>query len=269
MPRGEIMYHMQEDNLALCVGRQGSVTGSNNYDIVFVSENIVDYNLFRRGGELVFPLYLYQKTEQKKKSTYTQLMMFEPDESYLAVRPNISRIVFEELKKNYKKEPTPEEIFYYVYAILYSKTYRTKYAEFLKIDFPYVPFTKNYKLFISLVRLGNHLIAFHLLKARELEKTAQIFSINGNNEVDKLKYEDEKVWINQTQYFNNIKEEVWQYQVGGYQVCEKWLKDKKGRTLTYQEIQTYSKIVTALSKTIDLQTEIDKLYESVEKTLLE
>jgi len=196
-------------------------------------------------------------------------MMFEPDESYFAVRPNISGIVFEELKKKFKKEPTPEEIFYYVYAILYSKTYRTKYAEFLKNDFPYIPFTKNYKLFHTLAKLGNQLAGFHLLKAKELEKTAQIFSIKGNNEIEKLEYEDGKVWINKTQYFNNIKEEIWQYQIGGYQVCEKWLKDRKGRTLTFEEIQTYSKIVTALSKTIELQTEIDKLYESVEKTLLE
>src|ERR1035437_6073215 len=266
--RKEIMRHMQEENLALCVGRQGSVTGSNNYDIVFVSEDIVDMNLFRRGGELVFPLYHYQKTEQKKKSAHIQLMMFEPDESYLAVRPNISGIVFDELKKNFKKEPTPEEIFYYVYAILYSKTYRTKYAQFLKIDFPYIPFPKNYKLFNTLAKLGNQLAGFHLLKAKELEKIAQIFSIKGNNEVEKLKYESEKVWINQTQYFNNVKEEVWQYQVGGYQVCEKWLKDRKGRTLTYEEIKTYSKIVTALSKTIELQSEIDKYYDSVEKTVL-
>jgi predicted helicase len=266
--RKEIMHHMQKGNLALCVGRQGSVTGSNNYDIVFVSENIVDLNLFRRGGELVFPLYLYQKTEQKKKSSSIQLMMFEPDESYFTERPNISRVVFEELKKNFKKEPTPEEIFYYVYAILYSKTYRTKYAEFLKNDYPYIPFPKNYKLFSALSRLGNHLIFFHMLKARELEKTAQIFSGKGNNEVENLKYENEKVWINKEQYFNNVKEEVWKYQIGGYQVCEKWLKDRKGRTLTHEEIQTYSKIVTALSKTIDLQTEIDKYYDSVEKSVL-
>jgi predicted helicase len=263
--RKEIMHHMQEGNIALCVGRQGSVTGSNNYDIVFVSEDIVDYNLFRRGGELVFPLYLYQKTEQKKKSSSIQLMMFEPDETYLAVRPNISKIVFEELKKNFKKEPTPEEIFYYVYAILYSKTYRTKYAEFLKIDFPYIPFPKNYKLFNTLAKLGSQLAGFHLLRAKELEKTKPMFSGKGNNEVEKLTYEDEKVWINKTQYFNNVKEDVWNYQIGGYQVCEKWLKDRKGRTLTHEEILTYSKIITALSKTIDLQTEIDKYYLSVEK----
>ena len=193
-------------------------------------------------------------------------MMFEPDESYVTERPNISKVVFEELKKNFKKEPTPYEIFYYVYAILYSKTYRTKYAEFLKNDYPYIPFPKNYKLFAALSRLGNHLTFFHILKARELGKLAQIFSGKGNNEVEKLKYEDKKVWINKTQYFNNVKEEVWNYQIGGYQVCEKWLKDRKGRTLNYEEIQTYSKIITALSKTIDLQSEIDKLYDSVEKT---
>jgi predicted helicase len=265
--RKEIMRHMQEDNLALCVGRQGSVTGSNNYDIVFVSENIVDFNLFRRGGELVFPLYLHQKTEPKKKSAHIQLMMFEPDESYLAIRPNISRIVFEELKKNYKKEPTPEEIFYYVYAILYCKTYRTKYAEFLKIDFPYVPFPKNYKLFIQFGKLGKQLADFHLLKSKEPVKTNLMFPVKGNNEIEKLKYEDGKVWINKTQYFNNVKKEVWQYQIGGYQVCEKWLKDRKGKTLKLEEIINYCKIITALSKTIEIQTEIDKYYLSVEKTV--
>jgi hypothetical protein len=95
-----------------------------------------------------------------------------------------------------------------------------------------------------------------------------MYSGKGSNEVEKLNYEYEKVWINKTQYFNNVKEEVWKYQIGGYQVCEKWLKDRKGRTLTFEEIQTYSKIVTALSKTIELQTEIDKHYASVEKSVL-
>ncbi len=86
-----------------------------------------------------------------------------------------------------------------------------------------------------------------------------------NKKIEKLKYEDEKVWINKEQYFSNVKPEVWQYQIGGYQVCEKWLKDRKDRTLNVDDIQTYCKIVTALSKTIELQKEIDDNYDGVKK----
>ncbi|MBL7127465.1 MAG: N-6 DNA methylase [Ignavibacteria bacterium] len=265
--RKENMRHMLEDNVALCVGRQGSATGSDIYDIVYISENIVDLNLFRRGGELVFPLYLYQEKKEKKKSFTKQMMVFEPAVKYQTRQPNINPELFEELKNNFKKEVTPEEIFYYIYAVLYSNTYRTKYAEFLKIDFPRIPFTKDYKLFIQLGKLGKNLAELHLLKSKDLDKTISKFPQSGTNKVEKLKYEDDKVWINKEQYFSKVKEEVWKYQIGGYQVCDKWLKDRKERTLTLEEIQTYCKIVTALSKTIKLQVEIDKYFESVEKTV--
>jgi predicted helicase len=256
--RKSFMSHMLNENVAFCVGRQFSVIGSVNYDIVFVTENIVDLNLYRRGGELVFPLYLYSETD--KKDLFSEHVTGEK-------KPNIKPELFEELKKNFKKEVTPEEIFYYIYAVLYSNTYRRKYAEFLKIDFPRIPFTKDYKLFIQLGKLGKQLANLHLLKSKDLDKTISKFQGKGNNKVEKPKYEDEKVWINKEQYFDGIKEEVWQYQIGGYQVCEKWLKDRKERTLTLDEIKTYCKIVTSLSKTIDLQNEIDKYFEEVEKTV--
>jgi len=106
-----------------------------------------------------------------------------------------------------------------------------------------------------------------LLKSNELDKTISKFPKDGNNKVEKPKYENEKVWINKEQYFDGIKEDVWQYQIGGYQVCEKWLKDRKDRTLSTEEVKTYCKIITALSKTIELQKEIDKNFEHVEKTV--
>ncbi len=195
------------------------------------------------------------------------MMVFEPAVKYQTRQPNINPELFEELKNNFKKEVTPEEIFYYIYAVPYSNTYRTKYAEFLKIDFPRIPFTKDYKLFIQLGKLGKNLAELHLLKSKDLDKTISKFPQSGTNKVEKLKYEDDKVWINKEQYFSKVKEEVWKYQIGGYQVCDKWLKDRKERTLTLEEIQTYCKIVTALSKTIKLQVEIDKYFESVEKTV--
>ncbi|MDP2365245.1 MAG: type ISP restriction/modification enzyme, partial [Ignavibacteria bacterium] len=183
---------------------------------------------------------------------------------YQSKLPNLSQELVEELKSNFIKSITPEEIFYYIYAILYSNTYRTKYAEFLKGDFPRIPFTKDYKHFIKLGKLGKELADLHLLKSNKLSKTISAFPVKVNKKIEKLKYEDEKVWINKDQYFSNVKPEVWEYQIGGHQVCEKWLKDRKDRTLNLDEIQTYCQIVTALSKTIELQKKIDDNYDGVE-----
>lgn len=194
-------------------------------------------------------------------------MLFEAEVKYQVRQPNIKSELFEELKNNFKKGVKPEEIFYYIYALLYSNIYRTRYSEFLKIDFPRVPFTKNHKLFIQLGKLGKQLADLHLLKSIDLDETISKFQGKGINNVEKPKYEGERVWINKKQYFDGIIEKVWKYQIGGYQVCEKWLKDRKDRTLTLDEIKTYCKIVTALSKTIDLQNEIDKYFVEVEKTV--
>src|SRR5690606_35038334 len=138
----------------------------------------------------------------------------------------------------------------------------------LKIDFPRIPFTSNYKLFIKLGKLGKQLADLHLLKADELNKPIAKFSGKGDNKVtQRPKYEDERVYISSTKYFTNVKEEVWKYQIGGYQVCDKWLKDRKDRELSLEEIKTDCKIVTALSQTLKLQIEIDKHYNDVEKTV--
>lgn len=248
---------MMQENLGLCIGAQWSSIGSSIYDVVLITKYLIDFNIYRRGGELLFPLYLYQKTDKTD--------LFSDHESG-EKKPNIKPELFEELKTKYKKEITPEEIFYYIYAILYSNTYRTKYAEFLRIDFPRIPFTSNYKLFIILGKLGKQLADLHLLKSDGLNKPISKFLGKGDNKVtQRPKYEDEKVFINGSQYFNHVKEEVWSYQIGGYQVCDKWLKDRKDRELSLDEIETYCKIVTALSKTIDLQKEIDENYEGVEK----
>ncbi|WKZ68862.1 MAG: N-6 DNA methylase [Melioribacteraceae bacterium] len=280
MPRGEVMKNLVSKNIALSIGRQFSVIGSDNYDIVFVSDSIVDFNLYRRGGELVFPLYLYPDTT--KEDLFSGSASGEKE-------PNIAPEIFEQLKTNFKKDITAEQIFYYIYAVLYSNTYRTKYAEFLKIDFPRIPFTKDYKLFIKLGELGKELADLHLLKSKRLNKPITKFPIDGSNEVDKVSFQKEghseldsesagkktrsriksgmtdgKVFINKDQYFEPVPEEVWNYHIGGYQVCHKWLKDRKGRKLTLEERETYCKIVTALYHTIELQKQIDELYDGVE-----
>lgn len=280
MPRKEVMQHLIKENIAICVGRQfGAIGTSKKYDIVFISDSIVDLNLYRRGGELVFPLYLYPDTT--KEDLFSGSASGEKE-------PNIIPEIFEKLNKQYKITPpsrrgaeggeveeiTPEQIFYYIYAVLYSNTYRTKYAEFLKIDFPRIPFTKDYKLFIKLGELGKELADLHLLKSKKLNKPIAKFDVDGSNEVEKVTYEKVgtthelslkgRVFINKEQYFEPVTEEVWNYHIGGYQVCHKWLKDRKGRTLTLEEREAYCKIVTALYHTIEIQKQIDELYDGVE-----
>ncbi|MBL1215687.1 MAG: helicase [Ignavibacteriae bacterium] len=259
--RKEIMQHMLEDNISLCFMRQ--VSSSEYFSQILVSKHMVDNRTFfsSRGIIQQAPLYIYPNMDKTD--------LFSEHESG-EKKPNINPDLFEELKISYKKDITPEEIFYYIYSVLYSNIYRTKYAEFLKIDFPRVPFTKNYKLFTQFGKLGKQLADLHLLKSKTLEKTISKFPISGNNKVEKPRFDgaqrdDGKVWLNKEQYFDGIKEEVWEYQIGGYQVCSKWLKDRKGRILSLEEIQTYCKIVTSISKTIELQKDIDELYNILEQ----
>jgi predicted helicase len=265
--RKDVMQNMFDNNLGFISVRQ---VAEGVFNHIIVTNKIIEsrITLSNKGIAYLFPLYLYPEKKEKKLNPFAQIMMFEPEVKYQAKQPNIKPELFEEFKKNFKKEITPEEIFYYIYAVLYSNIYRTKYAEFLKIDFPRVPFTKDYKLFIQLGKLGKQLADLHLLKSDELEKTISKFPIEGNNKVEKPRIDNGKVWINKEQYFDGVKEEVWQYQIGGYQVCDKWLKDRKDRTLNLDGIQTYCKIVTALSKTIELQKETDRYYQKVEKTII-
>jgi len=184
---------------------------------------------------------------------------------------NISSELLIILFKEYKKELRSEKIFYYVYAILYSNVYRKKYSEFLKIDFPRIPFTKDYKIFNKMAKYGEKLVDLHLLKSKELDLPIIKFQGAGDNKVEKLKYDEKekRVHFNQSQYFDGITKELWRYQIGGYQVCDKWLKDRKGRILTLGDIKHYCKVITAIKKTIEIQKEIDKLYPKIEEKTIE
>jgi predicted helicase len=162
-----------------------------------------------------------------------------------------------------------------VYAVLYAPTYRERYAEFLRIDFPRIPFTANVEVFREMARLGERLATLHLLTSTELDPPAAKFEGDGDNRVAKtgkkgLRYEPSigRVYINGAQYFAPVPSEVWEYRVGGYQVCEKWLKDRKGRRLELEDIRTYCRIVTSLGLTIGIQEEIESVYPGVEERLI-
>lgn len=158
---------------------------------------------------------------------------------------------------------TPEDIFHYAYAVFHSPSYRCRYAEFLKIDFPRLPLTGNLELFRALAKLGGELVALHLLESPKVNDFITRFEGQGDNSIPRKPiYKDGAVWINASQRFEGVPEAVWNFHIGGYQVCEKWLKDRKGRTLSKVDIAHYQKIVIALSETIRLMAEIDKVIET-------
>ena len=219
-----------------------------------------------KGITTQLPLYLYPTADRTDLFAH-----LEPSER----QPNLNPTVVSALAQAYGKEPSPEEIFHYVYAVLYAPVYREKYAEFLRMDFPRVPFTADAALFRKLAGLGARLTALHLLKSSELDPPACRFEGEGDSRIGKerkagLRYEsgEQRVYINATQYFAPVAEAVWSYQVGGYQVCEKWLKDRQERRLELDDIRTYCRIVTALGRTLVIQTEIDALYPDVEETIV-
>jgi predicted helicase len=155
---------------------------------------------------------------------------------------------------------------------LHSPTYREKYKEFLKIDFPRIPYPKNAKIFWQLVKLGGEIRQIHLLESPTVEKYITQYPIDGDNVVIKPRFinspplegcpqdgEVGKVYINDTQYFDNVPEIAWNFYIGGYQPAQKWLKDRKDRKLEFEDILHYQKIIVALSETDRLMKEIDKI----------
>lgn len=265
-PRSEVMRHMLAgENFALATTRGTKISGG--FQHVFCTDVIMQHHTVSQiEVNYLFPLYLYPDTTQGDL-----LAQLESGER----KPNLNPTIYSALKTAYGQAPTPEAIFHYIYAVLYAPTYRTKYAEFLKSDFPRIPFTADYALFNKLATIGEKLVALHLLKSPDLDPPACRFEGEGDSRIEKgrttgLRYntEEERVYINAEQHFAPVPAEVWNYQIGGYQVCEKWLKDRRERRLGLDDILTYCRIVTALSQTIALQEEIDALYPSVEEKLL-
>jgi predicted helicase len=254
---------MMKDNLGLITARSNRSSEMNHF---FCTDKIAETKCGESTVQsYLFPLYLYsEKSNPEKHSSVRNLMLFEPKADYGTKKPNLSSATIEQLTKNYKKSPSSEQIFCYIYAVLHSNIYRSKYSEFLKIDFPRIPFTKDYKLFIKMGDYGKRLVDLHLLKSPEINPPIAKFQGKGDNRVDKLQYESSRLFINNDQYFEGVEPEVFEYQIGGYQVCEKWLKDRKERKLSLDDIKHYCNIVTVIKRTIVIQKTIDDIYPKVE-----
>ena len=258
--RPEFMRHMLEENISLCFMRQFS--GNIPYSHFLITEHMVDNRTFFSSKGIIQQAPLYVYPDKNKKDLFNQ----HQNEK----EPNIPAAIFEKLQSVYRQKPSPEDILYYIYGVFYSNIYRTTYAEFLKIDFPRVPFTADYELFKKLGEMGKKLADLHLLKSPALDPPVAKFQGSGTKDrIEKINYkeDEQRIYINKDKYFEGITAEVWNYHIGGYQVLQKDLKDRKGRNM--DDAPRYCRIVTALSKTIEIQEQIDKIYPEVEKELVQ
>ena len=254
-PRPLIMPSLQEENLALCTHR--SLRSASTWQHVFVTNRIIDGNCIsnKDGPTHVFPLYLYPNPAEMEISTERSLnfkLAFLTALSETLDLPQTAPF-------NLPEGISPEEILAYIYAVLYSPTYRERYYEFLKYDFPRIPMPQDIEQFRTLAAFGQRLIDWHLLKDVSRLQVAPTgrgvpashrFEGEGDGVVEKARYLDGCVWINPTQYFTDVPVEVWEYEIGAYQVCEKWLKDRKGEELGRAELQQYRAILVAVAETL-------------------
>lgn len=206
----------------------------------------------------IFPLYLYIENS-------SQLSIAQPERT-----PNLNTAIVQQIAQKIGLKFTPEkeqdpatfaplDLLDYIYAVLHSPTYRETYKEFLKIDFPRVPYPKDATTFWALVALGGQLRQVHLLESPAIEKNITQYPEDGDNVVRKVRYENGRVYINDTQYFDNVPPLAWEFYIGGYQPAQKWLKDRKDRTLDFEDVAHYRRIIAALVETDRLMGEVDKI----------
>ena len=260
MPRPEVMRHMLAGpNVGLITTRQCQRDWS-----VLASDTIIGHKaLATYDISSLFPLYSYPTQGQEHLG--------------LAREPNLGKEIIEAVGASLRLDFTPdgsgnlqesfgpEDVFNYIYAVLHSPQYRHRYSDFLKSDFPRVPFSSDRPLFATLVALGKRLASLHVMELKGDEAPA--FPKVGDNRVERVLYAPPsngvsgRVFINRDQYFEGVTPETWGFTIGGYRPAEKWLKDRKGRVLSDDDIDHYRQITAALVDTEHLMDEIDELIE--------
>ena len=263
--RAKVMSHFyREENTGLIIGRQGQVVGNMPWNLVFISKNITDFNLYYRGGGVAFPLYLYPE----------QADLLRDNKRIPNLDPKIVEKIAKAIKLEFESEKSdsaghfaPIDLLDYIYAVLHSPAYREKYKEFLKIDVPRVPYPESAEQFRRLATLGSELRRVHLMEHSELSKLITTYPVGGSNSVEKPRWElnpdseTGKACINAEQYFESVPLVAWQFYIGGYQPAQKWLKDRNGRTLAFDDIMHYQRIIKALVMTSQIMIEIDEIND--------
>ncbi len=237
----------------------------------FITNNIMTHKLCSAyDSNSVFPLYIYPNGEELNlEENHSRKPNLDPD--IVARIAEGLGLEFTNEKEGIEGTFAPIDLLDYTYAVLHSPAYREQYKEFLKIDFPRVPYPSETSLFWQLVQIGGELRQIHLLESPTVEAFITSYPIDGDNTISRtmttksigyepVTEETGRVWINDKQYFDNVPLISWNFYIGGYQPARKWLKDRHGRTLSFEDILHYQKIIVALFETNRLMIEIDNKY---------
>lgn len=249
-----------QENIGIAVPRQLSKVG---FYHILVTKNITDacyISTRTKEQNQVYPLYTYNDSAQTSIEGTTSRI---PNLDVKIVNEIADKLGLRFTNEKSEEEGTfaPIDLLDYIYAVLHSPNYREMYKEFLKIDFPRIPYPVDSVSFWKLVALGKQIRELHLLESDKVNDFISSYPAQGTNIVDKPKYIDAKVFINDTQYFDNVPEVAWNFYIGGYQPAQKWLKDRKDIELGFEDIVNYNKIIVALTETDRLMKEIDNVLE--------
>lgn len=238
--RETIMNNLRKENVALCLIKVNS-----SVDGLFktiVTSGITDKTLLSsKDNTNVFPLYIYKENMGVEERI-----------------PNLNQEIVRQIEERLGERVEPQALFDYIYAVLHSPSYRERYKEFLKIDFPRIPYPTDTKKFRDLVELGTELRLLHLMEGLP-NSTGVSFPQTGSMRVDCYQWKDNRVYINSEQYFEGVPESAWNFFIGGYQPAQKWLKDRKGRTLSFEDVKHYQRIIYVLQQTDRVMQEIDRV----------
>ncbi len=253
--RATVMWNMiAGDNKALISARSNK---SSVMDHFFVSEFMSEAKMGESTVQSsLYPLYLYPPAEKSKKPNkgFFENDPFEGKEKI----ENFVKEFRDYIDNKYEHHYEPEEILGYIYAVLYSPTYRTKYGDSLKTDYPRIPFADSRKTFEDLSVLGQELIDSHLLSYVPKLQLGQ-YKSKGNHEVKKIVWANNKLYINEESWFESTPVKVWEFTIGGYPVLDTYLKYRKGRELSLPEIENIEKVIKILAFTIDQMDKIDRI----------
>ncbi len=256
-PAYSIMKNLFKENIGLTVSRQGQAIGGDNWNGVFCGKYITDKNIYRRGGGIVFPLYIYKENMgQEERIVNFNIELYNRIAESINYAYCTDDNLYVDLGAGFDGVLYPLDLFDYIYAVLHSPSYRERYKEFLKIDFPRIPYPTDREKFLDLVEKGEKLRQLHLMEDLPT-KTGVTFPVAGSLQVDCYRWQDNRVYINAEQYFDGVPESAWNFFIGGYQPAQKWLKDRKGMTLSFEDVKHYGNIIYVLQQTEQLMKEID------------